>query len=249
MKSLLPRRIVLATAPEHRSLRAQLRARAPASDNRAQMTANQHQPAPPSPPLPPPPPTVLGIVGGIGAGKTHASRRFAQQGVPVFDADANAKSHLDDPDVRDHLARAFGEGVLGAEGRVDRAALAGIVFADREKLSELEAILHPLVIRDQHAFIDRARDEGAAVVLIDAPLLLEAGFDRFCHAVVFVDAPRATRLGRVLGPRGWSESQFLAREKAQWPVERKKSRADFVLKNTDECPSLDAQIRQLLATL
>ena len=199
--------------------------------------------------LAPPPPAVLGIVGGIGAGKSHVAKLFAARGVAVFDADSNAKTHLEDADVRARLASSFGESVLDEDGRVDRGKLAAIVFADREKLSVLEAILHPLVLADQHGFIDRAREAGTAVVLIDAPLLLEAGFDRFCHRIVFVESPLAVRLERVVGSRNWTESQFFDRERSQWPVERKLDRADTVLQNRGEGPCLDEQIGQLLATL
>ncbi|MEQ9617200.1 MAG: dephospho-CoA kinase [Phycisphaerales bacterium] len=200
-------------------------------------------------PLAPPPPIVLGIAGGIGAGKSTVARVFEAHGVPVFDADANAKAHLNDDAVQKQLRERFGDGVIDADGLADRSALASIVFADRAKLKALESILHPLVLADQRAFIEAARANGTPTVMIDAPLLFEAGFDAHCHAIVFVEADRATRLARVTASRGWSEEDFDAREAAQWPLERKRAGAAHIVENSLDSAALDAQVRSILATL
>lgn len=195
-------------------------------------------------------PYVLGIVGGIGAGKSFVASRFASLGVPVFDADSNSKSHLEDSAVIAEIREAFGAGVLDeATGRVDRAALAGVVFADRASLDRLQSILHPRVLADQRAFIERAHGDGAPIVMIDAPLLLEAGFDSECDAVVFVEASEATRRERVVGGRGWTEEAFRDREASQWPLERKKAACRFVVHNDAQSGSIEEQIRSIIATI
>lgn len=193
---------------------------------------------------------VIGIVGGIGAGKSRVARAFEAQGVPLFDADANAKSHLDDEGVKQELTEAFGEGVIDAKtGGVDRSALAGVVFSDRSALDRLESMLHPRVLRDQQAFIARAGEDGAEAVVIDAPLLLEAGFGRYCDTIVFVEASEATRLARVEKSRGWTPREFHQREASQWPLERKRAHADRVVVNEDENGSIEAQIRSILDSM
>jgi len=196
-------------------------------------------------------PVVLGIVGGIGAGKSRVARAFESAGVPVFDADASAKTHLDEPGVRREIAEAFGGGVIDAEtGRVDRGALAGVVFGDRAALDRLESILHPRVLADQQAFIESKGAAGFGVVVIDAPLLLEAGFGRFCDHILFVEASEGARLSRVKASRGWTDGEFRRREASQWPLERKRSAADFTMGNDrTDTGSIDERIRSILATI
>jgi len=105
------------------------------------------------------------------------------------------------------------------------------------------------VLADQHAFIDRARAAKNPVVLIDAPLLLEAGFDRFCHHIIFVEASESTRLGRAMSRTGWSEADFRTREASQMPIEAKKARSGFVLHNNPSDQSIEQQIRPILDTI
>lgn len=188
-------------------------------------------------------PLVIGLVGGIGAGKSRVAAVLGTMGYIVVDADRDAKAALDRPEVRDALVRWWGKGVLNAEGRIDRAAVAKIVFADPPQRTRLEELVHPLVKAKRADLVERAASEGRAGVVIDAPLLYEAGSDAECDVVFFVDAPRAVRLERVAS-RGWSEAELDRREKAQLPLEDKKRRADIVVSNAGDQAALEAAVRR-----
>ena len=149
----------------------------------------------------------------------------------MIDADSVGHAVLELPAVKKRLVGRFGPAVLVGHGpsntgepRVDRKALAAIVFADPEARQALEAIVHPLMrarfLEEFEKELGPGRAMGRPVVL-DAAILLEAGWDNLCDAVVFVDAPRSERLRRATQNRGWSDQNFTARETAQWPCERK----------------------------
>lgn len=177
---------------------------------------------------------VIGIVGGIAAGKSHVANVFAGLGCVVLDSDKAAKAQLDEPAVKDVIVSWWGSDVLGADGRVDRKKVAAIVFADPSQRQRLEGLVHPRLKAARAAAIAQARKEGKPGVIVDAPLLLEAGVDAECDAVVFVDAPRNERLERVMRKRGWSQEELTAREAAQWSLERKRAASHAVIANGSE---------------
>jgi len=192
---------------------------------------------------------VVGLVGGIGAGKSAVARAMGELGFVVIDSDREAKAALDRPEVRDELVRWWGKGVLGAEGRVDRKVVAGIVFADAAERRRLEALVHPLVKATRAELVRRAAAEGKPGVVVDAPLLIEAGSDAECDAVVFVDAPRERRLERVRATRGWDEAELTRREAAQLPLEAKRARADAVVLNDADPATLRRRVEALVEDL
>lgn len=191
--------------------------------------------------------TVIGIVGGIGAGKSEVARAMAAQGAVVIDSDAEARAALERPEVKARLVEWWGPGVLNAEGAVDRAAVAKVVFERPAERERLEGLVHPLVKSRRAELIDRARAAGATVAVIDAPLLLEAGVDAECDFLVFVDAPREVRLARVRESRGWSEEELARRERAQWPLERKRAAADEVIVNDGARAALERRVAEVIA--
>ncbi len=179
---------------------------------------------------------VIGLIGGVGGGKSAAAALLAARGAVVIDADAVGHRVLERPEVRDRLVARFGPDIVAAEGasgsRVDRRALAKIVFADRAARRDLEAVVHPLMVKGFERTIAQAeRSRSATAVALDAAVLLEAGWERICDLVVYIDAPRADRLERAVRTRGWSPADFEAREAAQLPCEEKRRRADYVLPN------------------
>lgn len=182
---------------------------------------------------------VIGLIGGIGGGKSAAAALLAERGAVVIDADAVGHEVLRRPEIRERLVARFGSVILaacdlgaGAGPKVDRRALAKIVFADATARRDLEAIVHPAMFEDFGRTIAEARASGsAAAVVLDAAVLLEAGWDRACDLVVYVEAPRAVRLARVERTRGWSLADLEAREAAQQPCDVKRDRADYVLPN------------------
>lgn len=187
---------------------------------------------------------TIGLVGAIGAGKSAAARILAEAGCAVADADAAVREILADPEVAATLRSWWGPRAVGADGAVDRRAVAEIVFGDPGERRRLEGLLHPLVAKRRAALF--AASGGAAARVIDAPLLLEAGLDRECDLVVFVDAPRELRLRRLRESRGWDEAELDRRERAQWPLDRKRARADHVIANDADLASLRIRVLALL---
>ncbi|MBX3366481.1 MAG: dephospho-CoA kinase [Phycisphaeraceae bacterium] len=177
---------------------------------------------------------VLGLAGGIGAGKSEVARLLGEMGCLVVDSDVEARAAMESPEVRKTLVGWWGEGVIGADGRIDRKRIAEIVFKDEGERARLEGLVHPLVRSRRADVIARAREAGRRAVVLDAPLLFEAGVDSECDAVIWVEASRATRLARVAKNRGWSEFELERREKAQWPIERKRAKCRYEILNDSD---------------
>ena len=191
-------------------------------------------------------PVVIGLVGGIGAGKSEVARVFAGLGALVYDADAETRVALRRRDVLESLRAWWGGRVVGADGLVNRAAVASIVFADDAERERLESLIHPLLAAARAEIVERAEREGAPAVIIDAPLLFEAGIENECDKVVFVDTPDRTRVERVAS-RGWDESELARRERAQLPLEEKRARSDAMIDNSGDPASLRPACEELLA--
>jgi dephospho-CoA kinase len=189
---------------------------------------------------------VIGLLGGVASGKSLVADGFARLSAVVLDADREAHEVLRQPEVVREIRRRWGEEVIGADGQVDRRALAAIVFGPPpdgpRALAELERIVHPRVRQSFDRRIDELRREGSCrAVVIDAPLLLEAGWGPMCDLTVFVDADRPLRLARARS-RGWSEGEFSAREAAQLPAGEKRAKADIVIDNSGSPEETYAQV-------
>jgi dephospho-CoA kinase len=198
---------------------------------------------------------VIGLIGGIGSGKSEVASLLEGRGATVINADQVGHQLLDDPAVSSEIVARFGERVIcdpardGASGsRISRRALAAIVFADAEARRALESILHPRM-RDRFvATIEVARHAGdrrPRAVVLDAAVLLEAGWNDLCDLVVFVDAPRAERLDRVARQRGWTLETLRSREEAQWPCDVKRRHADLVIHNDGDLDFLRREVEGL----
>jgi dephospho-CoA kinase len=197
----------------------------------------------------PPSPVVIGLAGGVGSGKSAVAAELARAGYLVIDSDKLARQALDRPAVRAELIKWWGTRVLKGDGRVDRGAVAKIVFADPAERQRLEALVHPLVKSGRSDLVERARAQGAPGVVIDAPLLFEAGSDAECDYVMFVEAPPEVRLDRVRRTRGWDRAELDRREKAQIPLEDKRGRSDIVVVNDSDEAALARRVREALAQL
>lgn len=210
------------------------------------MPGEPHATPPPPAPFRPATPVVIGIVGGIAAGKSAVANSFAAHGLRHVDADAEARSAAARPDVLAELRAAFGAGVVGPGG-LDRAAMAALVFADPGARTRLEAILHPRIRAAIVAALADARAAGQSV-LLDAPLLLEGGLVAHCDRVVFVHASDATRRQRAAS-RGWAADELVRREASQLPLADKRARADFVVDNDGDLATMHAQVAAILERL
>lgn len=186
---------------------------------------------------------ILGLLGGIGSGKSAVAADFESLGATYIDADRIAHRIIDAPPVRRTLARWWGPGVLRG-GRVNRAEVARRAFASRGAASRLNALLHPRIGRELKKEIAKARRRGG-VVIVEAALLLETGTDRWCDALVFVDAPRAARIRRT-ARRGWTAAEWSRREKLQWPPAGKRARADYVIDNGGTRAATRRQVETIL---
>jgi len=191
-------------------------------------------------------PLVIGLLGGIAAGKTAVAGMFAQLGARVVSADAIAHAVLHEPAIRDRIVARWGDAVLGAAGQIDPKALARRVFGHAEELAALEAITHP-------AILARMREQAAAAqasahmvaVVLDAPLLLEAELDPLCDLLVFVDCPREVRAARVAAERGWDAEELDRREAHQQPLDAKRQRAHCVVSGDRSLETTFQQVQQV----
>jgi dephospho-CoA kinase len=186
---------------------------------------------------------VLGLTGSIGMGKSTVADFFAENGVPVYDADAAVHRLYAGPAAP--LIEAAFPGTT-RDGTIDRARLAERVVGDAAALKRLEAIVHPLVRRDEEKFLAGADSAGAAVAVLDIPLLLETGGDKRCDAVVVVSAPAETQRARVMGRPGMTEEKFTSLLAKQMPDAEKRRRADFVVDTSQDFDSTRAQVRAIL---
>ena len=188
----------------------------------------------------------LGLTGSIGMGKSTVAKMFADEGVPVFDADA-AVHRLQGPEgelVAEIEARF--PGTTGPEG-VNRTSLAERVLGEREALQNLEALIHPAVAREREAFLEAHKD--SPLVVLDIPLLFETvGAGQVDRIAVVSAAPGVQRL-RVLSRRGMSEEKFRKILALQMPDEEKRSRADFVIATDVPVEETRASVRRIIACL
>ena len=189
-------------------------------------------------------PFRLGLTGSIGMGKSTTAAMFADEGIPVWDADA-AVHRLYAPGQAAALAvAALFPSAMAPDGSVSRPALRALIAADPSVMDRLNEAVHPLVQADRAAFLAEAQ---ADIVLLDIPLLFETGADQLCDAVVVVSAPPETQRDRVLA-RGMTEAEFQMILSRQLPDAEKQARADYVIQST----SLDtarAAVKDILHTI
>lgn len=177
---------------------------------------------------------VLGLTGGIATGKSVVAGFFRELGAAVVDADRLAHEVTDPGQpALEEIVRAFGPGVLTADGRLDRAALGRLVFADVGARRRLEAIVHPRVRERLREAVDRLKGAGPPLIVLEIPLLFETGEELLplLDRVLVVTAPEAVQLRRLQERNRLSEAEARARMAAQMPLSEKVRRADYVVEN------------------
>jgi dephospho-CoA kinase len=189
---------------------------------------------------------VLGLTGSIGMGKSTTARFFAEEGVPVLDADAVVHALYDGEAVAAIEAAFPG---TGKDGRIDREELSRRVVGDPAALKRLESIVHPLVRAAQARFLADAERSGAPVAVLDVPLLFETGGDQRVDAVVVVSAPADVQRARTHDRAGMTAEKFDALMQKQMPDAEKRRRADFIVDTSQSFDSARAQVRAILAAV
>ena len=190
-------------------------------------------------------PPVIGLLGGIAAGKTTVARQLAELGARVVSADDVAHDVLKRPQTRERIVARWGADTLGDDGKVDREKLGRCVFEDTQELAALEAITHPDIVATlRHQLQDARRSKDVIAVVVDAPLLVETELDGLCDTLVFVDCPLEVRRARAR-TRGWDPDELDRREAHQQPVEVKRERADAIIEGNRPLETTLQQVQQL----
>jgi len=193
---------------------------------------------------------VIGILGGLASGKSTVAAELAKLGCAVVDADKIAHEALDNKRIRDRIVAYFGRGVLDQAGRIDHRKLAEIVFADSDKLSALNGIVHPYVLSRAEQLIDEYMGmETVKAVVLDMPLLVEVGWANRCDRLIFVDCPRHHRRQRARKMGICDENEFRTREKFQISLDRKAELADNIIENNSGLSELSRQVADIFSQL
>jgi dephospho-CoA kinase len=189
---------------------------------------------------------LIGLTGNIASGKSTVARLLEQHGATLVDADRLAREAVrPGTPALARIVEQWGEEVLAPDDTLDRAALRGQVFADREQLEALNAIVHPEVERLRERRIEEARARGAEVVVCDIPLLFEKHLAGHFDAIILVDAPRPLRLERLVRDRGLHETDAMNMIAAQMPAELKRARSDYVIDNTGTLAELAQRVDEV----
>ncbi len=190
---------------------------------------------------------VIGLVGGMGSGKSLVAEVLAASGGKIVSGDLLGHEALRQPGIQAQVVQRWGTGVLDANGAVDRRRVGPIVFADPKQRQALESLVFPWIGRRIQEEIESGQqDPKVAFLILDAAIMLETGWSDVCDRLIFVDAPREARLRRLAQQRGWTAEEVDAREKAQMPLTEKKQRADIVLENSGSSEQLQRQVHDLL---
>ncbi len=193
---------------------------------------------------------VLGITGGIAAGKSSVSRIFQRRGIPVVSADQLAREVVgpNTPTLR-HLVERFGPGILDETGGLDRPGLARLIFNDPQARIDLNAMIHPAIVALAEVRLGALRDQGEALIVYEAPLLFEAGAEGRVDRILVVRVDPDVQLLRLMARDQLAEEDARARIAAQLPQEEKVARADFVIDNSGSLEATVSQAESLLGKL
>ncbi len=190
---------------------------------------------------------IVGLTGGIGSGKSTVSGFAREMGVPVIDADILAREVLEpEGEAFGEVVDEFGEGILDDTGRLDRAALASVVFSDPAARLRLEELTHPHIVARMRRRVEELSAQGENLVILDVPLLYEAGLEEMCDEVWVVFAPESQRIERLELRDGAGMEDIRRRMDAQIPLCDKVERADVVVDNSGSPGETRSRVRDLL---
>jgi dephospho-CoA kinase len=195
---------------------------------------------------------VLGLIGGVGSGKSAVARWLqGRRNVVLLDGDGIGHRVLNETAVQEKIRQRFGNAVFQEDGTVARSVLGRLVFGTspeaRRAREDLERIVHPRIREEFERHIAQARaTPGVEAVILDAAVLLEAGWNELCDTIVFVDVPDEERLRRVAENRGWSREEFTRRESSQFPLTVKRRAAHAVIDNSGRVSDAGKQLERIL---
>lgn len=193
---------------------------------------------------------IIGLAGGIGSGKTFVASLFAAEGCLVLSADEAVIAAYADPRVQQTLRQWWGDTAIDANGTINRRWIADQVFSDDTQRRRLENLLHPLVEAARTEKMNQfAKDNSILAFIWDVPLLFEAGQNRQCDFVVFVDSPLPQRQIRVHAARGWTETDLIRRENVQMPLDKKREMSDYIIVNAADAAETRRQVRDVLSQI
>lgn len=188
---------------------------------------------------------TIGLIGGVASGKSAVARLLADRGAVILDADQAGHQVLREREVIEQLVSRWGREIF-TDGAIDRSAVARIVFAPGNEAERvyLNSVSHPRIAARLAAELEKLRTANCPAVVLDAALLLEAGWDQLCDEIIFVDVPREQRLVRARS-RGWDEAELARREATQLPLAAKKLRATRILDNSGSQETLQREVQNL----
>ncbi len=191
---------------------------------------------------------IIGILGGVGSGKSTVAAEFAKLGCKVIDADKIAHELIEKKAVKGKIVGLFSKAVTNSEGEIDRKKLADIVFANGDKLSALNRIIHPPVLRRAEELIKQYnRQNQVKAIVLDMPLLMEVGWIRRCDRLIFVNCRRQLRVERAKKTGISDENQFKIRENFQISLDSKANSADNTIDNNSGFSDLVRQVADIFS--
>jgi len=191
---------------------------------------------------------IIGILGGPASGKSSVAAELAKLGCGLIDADKIAHELLDGQNVKEEVINSFGRAVLDHTGKINRRKLADIVFADGDKLSTLNRIVHPLVLARAERLIEQYnRQQHVRAIVLDMPLLVEIGWDKRCDRLIFVDCKPQIRLKRAKKMGVLGENQLKIRENFQISLDKKVAMADNTVDNNSGFSALAKQAANIFS--
>ncbi|MHC4854929.1 MAG: dephospho-CoA kinase [Planctomycetota bacterium] len=193
---------------------------------------------------------IIGILGGIGSGKSTVAAAFGGAGGAVIDADAIVHSLLEREDVRARLIDVLGVGILNSNGLIDRSVLAKVAFGQPETLKFLTDVLHPRVLKRTETLIEVFQaDPNIRGIVLDMPLLLEVGWEKKCDFLVFVDCCEEKRRRRIKKNAKIDIEQLKIRENFQISLDKKKEKAHYRINNNSDKSDMAEQVAQIFSSM
>ena len=193
---------------------------------------------------------IIGILGGIGCGKSTVAAGFGKLGCGVIDADKIAHEILEKPKIKKELQKLFGNDIINASSKIDRRKVAEIAFKSPAKVAQLNRITHPPVLTQIEQLIEEYnRQPRIKAIVLDVPLLAEIDWTKRCDKLIFVECEREKRLQRSQKNGLWDENKIKIREKFQISLDRKKKIADYIVDNNVNLTGVERQIAEIFTSI